>query len=352
MFIKEHLGVYVGSCLIRSVLAGFWLYDEEMPLCPKDDRDVRGTAFGQTLRFHASGDHELVKRVSVLVGTRSVPLLPGTPQLDSLKSPWSGFLIEKHHVGAVEIPHHEHPTLCLHLQTTGPVEMDWNSAGQSGRIKSGQGDLILLAPGTRDSLLWYGPSERVVASVSSTLLAEAAKQLGMPALGEIRNLWSLQDDQLRLLLTEMEREMSSGWLLGSLYGDLLGMAFSVALLKKYAQAGTLQPPLKGGLSRNRLRHVIAYIEEHLEYDIRLEELALLTGLSIFHFARSFRESTGVTPHRFVVQMRVERAKSLLIRPEWTIQQVASAVGIENASQFSKVFRASVGIAPTMWRQST
>ncbi|WP_074653347.1 helix-turn-helix domain-containing protein [Terriglobus roseus] len=319
--------------------------------CPKDDQNPDGGTLGHAPRLLVGDGRVLDKRVSVLRGTRSVPLLPGTPKLDSLKSPWSGLIIEKHLVGAVEIPFHEHPTLCIHLQTTGPVEMDWNSAGRSGHIRSTRGDLILLAPGTRDSLLWYGTSERVIASVSSTLLVEAARQLEMPALGEIRNIWSLQDDQLRLLLTEMEREMSSGWSLGSLYGDLLSMAFSVALLKKYAQFTTLKPPFRGGLSRNRLRHVVAFIEEHLEHDIRLGELAALTGLSIFHFARSFRESTGITPHRFVVQMRVERAKSLLTRSAWTVQQVASAVGIENASQFSKIFRASVGVAPNQWRRS-
>jgi hypothetical protein len=57
-------------------------------------------------------------RVSVLIDGRSVPLLPGPPAMDSARSPWAGLILERHQLGAVSIPEHEHAKFCLHLQSS------------------------------------------------------------------------------------------------------------------------------------------------------------------------------------------------------------------------------------------
>ena len=183
-----------------------------------------------------------------------------------------------------------------------------------------------------------------------SLLRQAAEQMELKGLCDFENQWSFQDEQLQLLLTEMDREMAAGWPMGALYGDLLGMSLSIALIRKYGHTSALLVPLKGGLSQPRLKQVLAYIEEHLDRDLRLQELAALAGLSPFHFARSFRQSVGATPHQYILQRRVQRAKELLLRPEWSIEQVASATGFAGASQFSRVFRQSAGATPTEWRR--
>lgn len=291
------------------------------------------------------------KRVSVLVHGGVVPLLPSCPVLDSTRSPWKGLYLEKHDLPAVPIPEHEHGTFVLHLQTNERVEMDWHSFGKSGRQTTGAGNMIFLVPGTRDSLLFHGPSRRSVVSIDPVLFKTGADQLELNAMPEFENRWAFQDDQLRLLITEMEREMSSGWASGSLYGDLLSAAFVVALIKKHAVNSRIAAPLKGGLSRARLRLVMSFIDENLHRDIRLRELANIAGLSDYHFARSFRQSTGLTPHQYVRQVRISRAKSLLMRPHWTVLQVAGAVGIADPSRFAKVFRASTGISPAGWRNN-
>lgn len=301
--------------------------------------------------YAASSDLALLasKRVSVLVEGNVVPLLPGHPLLDSTRSPWSGLYLEKHNLAAVSIPAHEHATFCLHLQTSEQVGMDWYSSGRSGHQITGAGNVIFLTPGTRDSLLWHGPSQRIVVSIDPLLIKQAADQMESKGTPEFDNLWSFQDEQLRLLVTEMEREMSTGWAMGSLYGDSLGMSLAIALIKKYGRTSLPFPQLKGGLSRPRLRQVLAYMKENLHHDIRLQELAGLVGLSNFHFMRSFRQSTGSTPHQYLTQMRVSRAQSLLLLPQWTILQIADAVGFADPSRFSKVFRTSTGVSPSKWR---
>ena len=295
---------------------------------------------------------EIGPRVSVMVGDRSVPLLPGNPIIHSANAPtpWTGLILEKHRVGAVEIPEHEHHTFCLHLQTSGPVEMDWHSHGRSDHLNTSAGNLIFLTPGTRDSLLWYGPSQRIVASIDPSILVKAATQLELNQLPDFDNLWSFQDDQLRLLLTEMEREVTSGSATGPLYGDLLGLSLSVVLIRKYGHAPATPALHKGGISKPRLKHVIDYIATNLSSEIRLEDLASIAGLSVFHFARAFRESTGVTPHQYVLQRRVDTVKTLLRSRDWNLEAIASAAGFADASHLTKAFRRNTGTTPTTWRR--
>jgi AraC family transcriptional regulator len=322
-----------------------------MPGFDRTSNDKGMTRQGSPIRELRPADQlSTSKRVSVLVDGRSVPLLPSYPIKDGARSPWTGIILEKHRLDAVAIPEHEHSTFCLHLQSSGPVDMDWYSAGRSGHLKTDAGNLIFLTPGTRDSLLWHGPSHRLVVSLEPSLLSHAAEQLGIKGTCGFENLWSFQDEQLRLLLTEMEREMNSGWPMGSLYGDLLGMSLSIALIKKYGRTSSILAAQKGGLSRSNLRRVLAYIDGNLDRDIRLQELAILADLSVFHFARSFRESVGSTPHQYIVNMRVQKAKTLLTLPEWSIQQIASATGFADGGHLSKIFRKSTGVSPTAWRR--
>ena len=290
------------------------------------------------------------QRVSVMVGKRSVPLLPGKPITHSANAttPWTGLILEKHRVGAVEIPEHEHHTFCLHLQTSGSVEMDWHSHGRTGHLNTGAGNLIFLTPGTRDSLLWHGPSQRIVASIDPSILVKAARQLELSQLPDFENLWSFQDDQLRLLLTEMEREVTSGSATGPLYGDLLGLSLSVALIRKYGHPSPTHH--KGGIAKPRLNRVLEYIAANLPSEIRLEDLAAVAGLSVFHFARAFRESTGVTPHQYVLQRRIDSVKTLLRSRNWNLEAIASATGFADASHLTKAFRRHTGTTPKTWRQ--
>jgi AraC family transcriptional regulator len=292
------------------------------------------------------------KRVSVLVEGGVVPLLPGCPILDSTRSPWKGLYLEEHNLPAGPIQDHEHGTFVLHLQMNERVEMDWHSVGRTGHQITGAGNLMFLSPGTRDRLHFHGPTQRIVMSIDPLLVKESSDQLELPGIPGFRNLWNFQDEGLHRLILEMGREMRTGWKLGSLYGDLLSNAFVIALIKKYGKAFSRAGVFDGGLSRPKLRQVLSYMEENFSHDIRLSELAGIAGLSDFHFARSFRQSTGSTPHQFLLQVRVNRAKSLLMQPQWTILQIALALGFSDASRFAKVFRAHTGRSPAEWRRNS
>ena len=105
----------------------------------------------------------------------------------------------------------------------------------------------------------------------------------------------------------------------------------------------------GTLPWSRLRRVTEYVEEHLDRDLTLAELGAVVSMSPFHFARLFRRSTGLPPHRFVVRKRIDCAITLLVAREQSIAQIARMVGFRTPSHFTAVFRRITGLAPRAYR---
>jgi len=105
----------------------------------------------------------------------------------------------------------------------------------------------------------------------------------------------------------------------------------------------------GGLPGAALRRVLEHIEANVHRGTRLGELARLVHMSSFHFARLFKISTGLPPHRFVVVQRVEQAKRLLACADVPIATVGRAVGFRTASHFTAAFRRVTDVTPSAYR---
>jgi AraC-like DNA-binding protein/PAS domain-containing protein len=108
---------------------------------------------------------------------------------------------------------------------------------------------------------------------------------------------------------------------------------------------------RGGLPPRALRRVREYVDAHLEENIGLEALAAAAGLSMFHFARAFKQSEGVTPHSYLIQRRVERAQELLTATDCSLSDIALATGFSDQSHLARHFRERVGIPPSSFRWS-
>ena len=133
------------------------------------------------------------------------------------------------------------------------------------------------------------------------------------------------------------------------YGEAMGTALAVHLLKTYTTLRSKPFQSQTGLPQHRLTQVLEYIQAHLEQDIRLPELAALTGISQYHFCRLFKRSLGTTPHQYVLQQRLERSKHLLKQKDLAIADIALMCGFKNQSHLTTMFRKSIGTTPRSFR---
>ena len=138
---------------------------------------------------------------------------------------------------------------------------------------------------------------------------------------------------------------------GQLSAQLLADALVTSYLRQHGVARQSQGEVIGGLSPYKLRRTIAYIKDHLEEDLSLITLAALEETSPAHFARLFKQATGLAPHQYVLRCRMEGAKQLLAETEETLIDIGLHVGCADQSHFTALFHKHVGMTPKAYRDS-
>jgi AraC family transcriptional regulator len=124
-----------------------------------------------------------------------------------------------------------------------------------------------------------------------------------------------------------------------------------ALLEVHGGART-SVRTSGGLSGWQLRRVTDFMTDHAAEDLALDQLAAQVNFSAKHFARAFRQSTGVPPHRWLIERRIDRAKAFLIDGDLSLAEIALACGFADQSHFTAAFRRSTGLTPGAYRRET
>jgi AraC family transcriptional regulator len=112
-----------------------------------------------------------------------------------------------------------------------------------------------------------------------------------------------------------------------------------------------RPMFRGGLPPRVLQRVREHVETNLEGAISLHDLAATAGLSTSHFARAFKQSEGTSPHKYIMNRRLQQALQLLVETELRLSEIASATGFADQSHFSRQFRKYVGVTPSSYRWS-
>jgi AraC family transcriptional regulator len=97
--------------------------------------------------------------------------------------------------------------------------------------------------------------------------------------------------------------------------------------------------------------VAGYVEKHIAEPIKIPALARFVYLSSYGFCRAFKKSFGMTPRHYLVQRRIERAKTLLASSEWSITAIGLVLGFRQTSSFSAAFRHVTGSSPTEYRRT-
>lgn len=209
------------------------------------------------------------------------------------------------------------------------------------------GDLVLVPRG--EPRLWQvdGTAEALILSLPPTLTRKSALQemdadpadlALMPRVGHA-------DPLVYAIGQAILGELQTGGLLGVLYLESLFRTLALHLLRNHAVFRQQPRPMSGKLPKEALRRIRDYVYAHLDSEITLEALAALVHLSPYHFARKFKEATGLPPYQYVLQCRVEQAKALLTAGKHSISEVAQAVGFAGQSHLTRHIKHAFGVTP-------
>jgi AraC family transcriptional regulator len=135
-----------------------------------------------------------------------------------------------------------------------------------------------------------------------------------------------------------------------LYANSVVHALTLHLIRAHAGAGPGRHRPPRALPMPALALVLDYVEVNLDRPMALADLAAVAGLSVFHFARVFRRSVGQTPHRYVMQRRVDAARRRLAAGGEPIIEVAAACGFASPNHFASAFRRFAGVSPREYRR--
>jgi AraC family transcriptional regulator len=219
-----------------------------------------------------------------------------------------------------------------------------------------RGDIDIQPAGYTDTWQEYQPNTSLIVQVSRGLLHRAAEEMELdPSRAVLEPQHQFRDAQIEHIAWALDADRRSAHPNGSLYTESLGLALAVHLLRRYSAQRGFQPvsPTRGrGLSALQLRRLVAFIEEHLDEDLSIARLAGSAAISASHFKTLFKRTTGMPVHQYVVQRRVERARTLLATGDLPANQVALAAGFAHQSHMARAMRRLLGVTPRAIAQAS
>ena len=138
--------------------------------------------------------------------------------------------------------------------------------------------------------------------------------------------------------------------LDALFRHQLTDLVATRVLSAHTGSPTTIQPVMGGLSPNVLLRATERLRSDSDADVSLSALASDAGLSRFHFCRAFKESTGLSPHAWLRQHRLEQAMNMLRDTNTSVVSVAAALGYASQTAFAAAFRKLTGETPSDWRR--
>jgi len=265
---------------------------------------------------------------------------------------WQGVRVERHQLGAMELPphYHEHHLLLLH-QMPDPIRVHRKKGShvQQGLLR--QGDLGLYPSGEYDRVAWDGFADTIHVHVDNRYLETLAHQNLDRVRFNLEDRFQFNDALLYQLGQQLLVAVGTQHTLGLLYIESLTNALCYHLIENYA-THERRPAPDRRLPDSVLNRIDAYLEVHADELVTLKALADLAHLSVFHFTRLFRQTTGVTPYQYVIRWKIRRALQMLKADEASIAVISDALGFASPGHFSAAFKRAVGMSPRAFQQSS
>lgn len=278
--------------------------------------------------------------------------------LSSRQLNWNGILVEQYQYAPspdeAKTPALSEHRLILPLGPSAPLIQKRDNRLHKSILQ--KGDTIFIPAGYSSS--WRYPTKEINRPkkqqlhiwLKPELIKQSAEASEMDSDRlDLVNCFGQQDLQLHHIAMLLLAELQSDSIMGQLYAESLTQVLVIHLLRHYS---TFAQPItfeNRSLSHTRLQQAIEYIHAHLDRDLSLVEIAEVINISPVYFARVFKRAIGTSPHQYVIQQRVERAKEMLSKTDLVIADIALQVGFSSQSHLTQQLKRFTGMTPKQIR---
>ncbi|MEL6064935.1 MULTISPECIES: AraC family transcriptional regulator [unclassified Methylobacterium] len=290
--------------------------------------------------------------MSTLITPDELPIwVPGEVTVDSATLNWDKIRVRGYRYAPSDVPIPPLQDLLVVVYMDGATPMHRRCAGDWRNDLVAPGSISFLSHEIRSHWRWTEPTEVLHLYLSPSLLKAAASDLFEREIAAVnlRDVLRADDPVLAGLVMALAQETRQRGIGSSLYVDSIRHCACIHLLRHYTEVQFRASTAPGGLSLSQRRLVVRYVEDNLDKAITLADLAGVIRLSVFHFTRKFRSEFGCSPHAYVMQRRILRAKHQLARTNLPIKVIAANCGFSDQSHMTHVFRTRLQITPASYR---
>ena len=282
-------------------------------------------------------------------------LNPEPPPRSSRGRGWEGIIVEHEHFYPFDNGDVTYDEILIGSIESPSVRMLHESDGRRYEGLYREGDLILSPAGQPVHWRLDEEAESLLLIVDPSLVRRVALEAtGVdPAKVRILDCPRTRDPSLRQAIQALMAEVEAPEIGEPLYIASLSNLVAIHLLRNYSTLSRkLEDPKARGLTGRKLERAIEAIRGNLETGVSLAEIAEAAGVSPSHFASLFRRSTGLAPHQYLIQCRVERARDLLRTGDegLSLAQIAALAGFCDQGHLTRHFKRLVGITPASYRK--
>jgi AraC family transcriptional regulator len=268
----------------------------------------------------------------------------------SPKNDWSGIAASRFRLGQVDVrlPPLGVPAFGVNYGEALRLERTLHGRRASGSVVPGK--LAILPPDAETRWIFDQKGDIVLVYISRNLLDRAVEEGADrdPRLVEIIPRFLVRDLVLERSAHRLLKEIAEPRPESRLAAEALAQELVGHLINAHSNLAPLPPCRVCAVAPARLKRVQEFVHANLGKTVLLREMADAAGMSLFHFARGFRQATGRTPHQYVIEQRICAARTLLHDPTLPIAQVAKTIGFRH-SHLTAVFRRHMGMTPREFR---
>jgi AraC family transcriptional regulator len=273
------------------------------------------------------------------------------PVLSSQKGFWNGVRVSYYEYhNALETPEHcfSQHLITIHLNHAIVMkEQLLNGHLQCDRFRNGD---ICLTPATAPvSVRLQDSGEWIALHLEPMFIEQIAAEVADPDRIEIIPQFKLNDSLIYQIGIALKVNLESENARSRLYTESMATALSAHLLQHYSTQKPKIESYSDGLSQARLRQVTEYIHQHSAQNPSLMIMAEMVHISPYYFSRLFKQSTGLTPHQYLLKCRTKEAKRLLKTTNLLIADIAVQVGFVDQSHLNRHFKRHFGVSPSQLR---